>query len=423
MRLRHAAQVNPSSPAFDRLPGDADISFIRMESVWPGKWAELSEIRKKSDVVTGFTRFQDGDVLVPKITPTFEASRSIFVNGLRSGVGAGTTELHVIRPTGVLDARFLSYIMHSCPFLCMGEAEMYGVAGQKRVPDDFVRNFEVWVPGLGEQRKIADFLDSEVFRIDQMLSAAQGVRDLLEEKRSGTIFHEVTGAYEGVGRRESGLDWAPTIPDVWDVVPLKYVAKLGSGHTPSRTRVDYWKNCSIPWISLFDVGRMRDSRQESLSDTRQMISEVGMENSSACLHPAGTVVLSRTASVGFSTIMGRDMAVSQHFVTWTCGNRLDPYYLLYVLRSMGQYFKSVQVGTTNVTIFMPDLFSIKIPLPSVSNQRKIVGGIRSKLHKIDSLLESVERQIDLLEERKRALITAAVTGQIDVTTARGADVS
>jgi type I restriction enzyme, S subunit len=161
-----------------------------------------------------------------------------------------------------------------------------------------------------------------------------------------------------------------------------------------------------------------------LVDTRERISEVGLVNSSAEIHPKGTVVLCRTASAGYSAVMGADMATSQDFVTWTCGPKLDPFYLLWCLRAMrSDLLGRLAMGSTHKTIYVPDLQMLRIPLPEIEEQRRIVERIREVNERIDRAVDAVRRQIDLLEERKRALITAAVTGQIDVTTARGADVS
>ncbi|MEE2038757.1 restriction endonuclease subunit S [Nocardiopsis sp. CT-R113] len=284
-------------------------------------------------------------------------------------------------------------------------------------------DFEVECPSFSEQRIIADFLDIEVSRLEALVSASERIRALLNDKRAELIYSEALGSRVRGRHKDVALGWVSGVPESWEVVPLKYIARLGTGHTPSRTNSKYWENCDIPWISLFDVGRMRDPRQEVIGSTTQMISQLGLDGSSAVLHPAGTVVLSRTASVGFSTIMGKEMAVSQHFVTWTCGDRINPTYLLYLLRSMKQYFESVQVGTTNVTVFMPDLYSIRVPLPPILTQEEIVNEIQSRVGEIDHLACKVDRKISLLKERKHALITAAVTGQIDVTTARGADLS
>jgi type I restriction enzyme S subunit len=198
------------------------------------------------------------------------------------------------------------------------------------------------------------------------------------------------------------------------VVPLKFVAQPGSGHTPSRTHLEYWLDCDVPWISLFDVGEMRSPGRETIVETSQNISALGIANSSACIHPAGTVVLSRTASLGCVAIMGVDMAVSQHFITWTCGPTLLPEYLLYLLRSMDQHFDALAVGTTNRTIFMPDLRGLRIPRPPVDEQREIVAAIRAVNTRALGVLDALEQQASLLAERRQALISAAVGGELEI---------
>src|SRR5439155_8508766 len=102
----------------------------------------------------------------------------------------------------------------------------------------------------------------------------------------------------------------------WPTVPIRYVARLGTGHTPSRQHPEYWEDCTIPWVTLADVGQLRDGTVDVITSTTENISPLGIANSSAVRHPAGTVILSRTASVGFSTILGVDMATSQDFATW-----------------------------------------------------------------------------------------------------------
>ncbi|MFG1841830.1 restriction endonuclease subunit S [Micromonospora sp. NPDC049175] len=349
----------------------------------------------------------------------FSWSGSLVVRLWDRGQAALNQHLFKVLPAYDVDKRWLRWVLEGSMPRFLGL--MHGSA-MTHLTSNMLRDVKVDVPSLDEQRRIADFLDDEMDHISKASSAHQRLRATLAERRFAFVHHAVTGAHIPRARVASDLGWLSSLPSGWRTVPLKYVAKLGSGHTPSRTVSEYWKDCNIPWISLFDVGRMRDVRQECMTNTSQQISELGMANSSACLHPAGTVVLSRTASVGFSTIMGTNMAVSQHFVTWTCGPRLLPEYLLFLLRSMSQYFESVQVGTTNVTVFMPDLHSIRIPLPSVVEQRSIVEEIHTRTGRIDALDDVLKRQIALLEERRQALVTAAVNGQVGVTTTRGVEV-
>jgi type I restriction enzyme S subunit len=276
---------------------------------------------------------------------------------------------------------------------------------------------------IERQRHIADFLDAETARIDHVTTVLSKALDVLRERRQAGVIAAISGSVH-TDRRISSLPWLDTVPGTWQEVRLGLVARMGSGHTPSRSHPEWWEDCTIPWITTGEVQQIRNDRAEVIHETREVISELGLANSAAELHPAGTVVLSRTASAGFSAIMGGDMATSQDFVTWTCGARLDPYYLLWCLRAMRQdLLGRLAMGSTHKTIYFPDLQMLRIPLPGRPEQERIVASIRQQNSRIDILMDKVRRQQELLTERKRALITAAVTGQFDVSSASGRGVA
>jgi type I restriction enzyme S subunit len=213
--------------------------------------------------------------------------------------------------------------------------------------------------------------------------------------------------------RNSGVEWLGAIPAHWGVTRTKFAARLRSGHTPSRQHPEYWQDCTIPWFGLADVWQIRDGQIEYVFETSEKISELGLANSAARLLPKGTVMLSRTASVGFSTIMGVDMATTQDFVNWVCGTTLRPEYLLYIFRSMHQEFRRLTMGSTHQTIYMPDVGRFSIAIPPIAEQDQIVSFIRKETARIDALVTKKERLIELLEEKRSALITRAVTKGLD----------
>ena len=212
------------------------------------------------------------------------------------------------------------------------------------------------------------------------------------------------------------MPWADGIPSSWQAAKLTHKARLGSGHTPSRNRPDLWIDCTIPWITTGEVWQIRSDEKEVIEETRECISALGVEESSAIVHPAGTVVLCRTAaSAGYSAIMGLDMATSQDFATWTCGHELHPLFLLYCLRAMRQdLLGRLAMGSTHRTIYMPDIKSITIPLPPYWEQQEIVGSLQRTFQTLDMTRRELNVQTQLLRERRQALITAAVTGQLDI---------
>ena len=215
--------------------------------------------------------------------------------------------------------------------------------------------------------------------------------------------------------KDSGVRWVGQMPGHWESVRTKFVARLESGHTPSRQHPEYWENCTLPWFGLADVWQIRDEKIDYVSETKERVSELGLANSSARKLPAGTVILSRTASVGFSAIMGCEMATTQDFANWVCGSKVMPKYLLYVLRAMKPEFKRLTMGSTHQTIYMPDIGAFCTVLPPKDEQRAIAEFLDRETGKIDALVAKKERLIELLQEKRTALITHAVTKGLDPT--------
>ena len=204
----------------------------------------------------------------------------------------------------------------------------------------------------------------------------------------------------------TALGWAPCIPSHWKVVPLGFVAKMGTGHTPDRSKQEFWENCTVPWVTTPDVTR-RSGSLEPLMDTEQKISELGMANSAAVLHPSDTVMLSRTASIGYSVRIGRPMATTQAFVTWRSGPDLDSRYLLLLLRAMEQEWRRLAYGSTHLTIYMPDLESVRIPLPPIEEQRRIANFLDFEVARIDRLVRLRDLQLQLVGQKYEASLDAA----------------
>jgi type I restriction enzyme S subunit len=276
---------------------------------------------------------------------------------------------------------------------------------------------KIWhgVPPVPEQRAIAAFLDRETAKIDALVAKKEKLIELLQEKRAALITQAVTkGLDPTVPMKDSGVEWLGKIPAHWEVKRVKFIARLESGHTPSRQHPEYWENCTIPWFSLADVWQIRDGKKEYVQETSEKVSQLGLAHSAARLLPRGTVILSRTASVGFSAIMEVDMATTQDFVNWVCKTLIQPEYLLYVFRSMRSEFERLTMGSTHQTIYMPDVAKFVTPVPPKAEQAEIVNFIRYQTTQLDALIAKVREGTDRLMEYRTALISAAVTGKIDV---------
>ncbi len=197
-------------------------------------------------------------------------------------------------------------------------------------------------------------------------------------------------------------EWHGRLPSDWPLVPLRYVAELGTGHTPDRTKPEYWIDCDIPWVTAADLST-RPSEFEPLMETAQHVSTLGVANSAAVVHPPGTVMFCRTASVGLLTVIGRPMATTQAFVTWSPGLRLLSRYLLYVLAAMRSELFRIAYGSTHLTIYMPDLEALHIPLPPLDEQQRISDFLDDQVARLErtAAKESLRKELGLERFRTR----------------------
>ena len=191
------------------------------------------------------------------------------------------------------------------------------------------------------------------------------------------------------------------VPVGWDFLKLTEVARLESGHTPSRKHPEYWDG-SIPWVSLHDTKVLN---KPLILETAQTIGELGLANSSARLLPAGTVVFSRTATVGKATILGREMATSQDFANYVCGPRVYNGYLLQLFRFLQPEWNRLMAGSTHNTIYMPVFENLQVLLPSLGEQRKIAAILSS----VDDAIEATQAVIDQLQVVKKATMAELLT--------------
>jgi type I restriction enzyme S subunit len=297
------------------------------------------------------------------------------------------------------------------------EDQAHGIIGMVHITKSDLGAISVPIPEESEQAKIASFLDRETTKIDALIAEQQRLIELLQEKRQAVISHAVTkGLNPNAPMKDSGVEWLGEVPEHWVVTPLRLAARIESGHTPSRAVENYWiqEECVFPWFTLSDVWQIRPGKTDYVYGTKERVSQAGLDNSAARLLPKGTVILSRTASVGYSGILGEEMATTQDFVNWICGPKLLPEFLLLIFRGMKSEFERLKYGSTHNTIYMPDIYSFRSALPPLEEQAVIVAEVRKKVAAQDQVIEALQNVLSLLQERRSALISAAVTGQIDV---------
>lgn len=410
--LKHTSWINP-----DTLPEttDPNLEF---------EYIDIGNVTLESGVI-GRERMTFGnapcrarkpvrpdDVIVSTVRTYLKAVASISSESDRWVVSTGFA---VLRNKPCINPRYLYRVVQSNPFVEAVVAVSTGVSYPAINPSTLGR-IPVPIPDLSTQKAIANFLDHETAHIDQLVEKKQRLVELIREREEAAFLGAVTGKDITGERIPSGVEWIGMIPAHWKAPKFTQVARQETGHTPSRKEASYWvpEECVIPWVSLADIWQVRKGDQVFISDTTEKISQIGMDNSAARLLPENTVILSRTASVGFSAIIAKPMATTQDFACWICGKNIRPKYLYYVLRAMKPEFRRLMMGSTHQTIYMPDIRAFRTPLPPLEEQDAIVQQLDTSLGRFRKVASSVEASIERLHELRAALITAAVTGQIDV---------
>ena len=204
--------------------------------------------------------------------------------------------------------------------------------------------------------------------------------------------------------RETAIGW---IPVEWQYELLDKLAIRGSGHTPNKDHAEYWKG-GVKWVSLADSSRLD---QLYIHETELEISHIGIQNSSAVLHPTGIVVLSRDAGVGKSAITTSPMAVSQHFMCWKCDEKMDNHFLYYWLQHNKRTFENIAMGSTILTIGLPYFKRLKIACPVDLREQRAIA---EKLTAVDTRLFSLMTDLTKKRQQKLGLMQDLLTGKVKV---------
>ena len=379
------------------LDPETEVSFVPMEAVREYGGIDLDSTKPLADVVEGYTYFHNGDVIVAKITPCFENGKGALATGLCNDVGFGTTELHVLRASFRVDPRFLLYLTFSDHFRQIGTASMYGAGGQKRISDDFIRDFRHPVPSLPDQHAIADFLDRETAKIDALVARKERLIELLQEKRTALITRAVTrGLDPNVPMQDSGVEWLGEIPAHWKVCRLRRVVSKFvdyRGKTPDK---------SVPGVPLVTARNIKNQSIDfSLSE--EFIPEE--------LYPRWMV--RGRSERGDDT----GIALAQRVILLKVdATKITNDYLKYHLAAdSGRMELSTRAtGSTALGIKASHLKSSLIAVPSMCEQDEISRIVTSESEKVDVFIAKVRTAIGQLREFRTALISAAVTGKIDV---------
>jgi type I restriction enzyme S subunit len=430
----------PATPKID--PQRSATETFELYSV-PSFDTEAPELALGKSIASTRQAVEPGDVLLCKINPRINRVWIVAPRSRHRQIAS--TEWVVVRPHGH-EPRFFMWQMRAEEFRERLLDDVSGVGGSlMRARTVGIEKLRLRVPPVAEQRRIVARIEALFARIRQARADLLRITSLSERYRltvlRAALRGELTadwrsrvGALEPAerlvartpapsqprGGREATDEVIPGVaalsvnhprtepPPGWTWVPLLRLARQESGHTPSRSVAAYW-NGDIPWIGIRDAGAHHGG---VIQDTAQHVTQAGLDNSSARLLPAQTVCLSRTASVGYVVVMGRPMATSQDFVTWTCSSALLPDFLKYALLAEGDDIRRFGKGSTHTTIYFPEIRALHICLPPLAEQHEIVRLLDQALTAVGNATHDADRAYILLDHLERSILTRAFRGDL-----------
>jgi type I restriction enzyme S subunit len=412
--LRYIADLNPRVPAEVRLHMDAELSFLPMEAIGEDGRTDLSRTRPVREVLSGYSYFEDGDIGYAKVTPCFENGKAALFASLIGGAGFGTTEITVVRPRSSVETRFLFYVLTETRFKDRARAEMTGAGGLKRVPESFARGYTFQLPPLDEQRAIASFLDHETAEIDAFIADQEQLIRLLNERRAATITQAVTkGLDPNAPMKDSGVEWFSEVPREWQMLKLCWISRIGNGSTPARDNVEFWRGGSVPWLNSSCV------HDRYTREADQHITDSAVEKCHLPMVPADSLLVGLTGqgkTRGSVTQLEFRSTINQHMAYISPKSGVHASFVYWALKAAyGQLrFISDGNGGTKGALTCEMLGQFKVPVPAFAEQQTIADYLDNETAEIDAAIGDAREAIELSKERRAALISAAVTGKIDV---------
>jgi type I restriction enzyme S subunit len=384
---------------------------IGLENVegWTGRF-----VATDSDFEGEGVQFETGDVLFGKLRPYLA---KVY---LADRAGEAVGDFHVIRIGEGLKPRFAQYQMLTPEFIAIVDGSTFG-SKMPRASWEFVGNMFFAIPPLPEQHAIAYFLDRETSKIDALVSEQRRLVELLKEKRQAVISHAVTkGLDPTVPMKPSGIPWLGDVPEHWTVSSLKHHVSTVNGFGFSSTD---FQDDGVPFIR---AGNIKD---KSITPPTVFLPEEVVAKYQRVALMAGDIVISMVGSdpkivesaVGQVGIIPESLAgavPNQNIVILRENfDFIEKRYLFYTLCGTA-YRNHLNVFSHNLAnqsiISSSLLVAAKFAFPAIEEQREIIKHLDRDLAASSQLLVEAERSITLLQERRTALISAAVTGKIDV---------
>ena len=350
--------------------------------------------------------FVKDDILFGKLRPylakVWKAERS----------GEAVGDFFVMRPQLIMSPDYVAYFLRSEAFIKVIDGSTFG-SKMPRVGWKFMGDVGITFPPLFEQRTIAAFLDREMGRIDALVAKKERLIELLREKRFALISRAVTkGLDPSVKLEPSSVKWLGDVPEHWEVKNIRRVSlRVQTGNTPPTSEERYYDDGEIPWYgpSSFDDAI-------TLNNPVKLINASAIHDGVARIFRSGTVmIVGIGATIGKVSSINENASCNQQITGVTFKKtEVDSNFITYQLKQLEITIRGIAPNATLAIFDQNRISDLDIVLPPLSEQEAIAAFLDRETEKIDALISKVETVIAKLKEYRTALISAAVTGKIDV---------
>ncbi|NMM80888.1 hypothetical protein B2J86_08105 [Acidovorax sp. SRB_14] len=359
--------------------------------------------------------FDKGDILFGKLRPYLAKAL------LAETAGEAVGDFHVMRPEAGVHARFAQYEILNRSFIDIVDGSTFG-SKMPRASWEFVGSMPLPTPPYAEQTAIATFLDRETAKIDALVAEQEKLIALLQEKRQAVISHAVTkGLDPNVPMKDSGVEWLGEVPGHWEVKQIKHLLSLLTDYTSNGSFASLAENVSYLSQGYSRLVRLTDLRDD-LSNDGIFVDENAHQYLSKSELFGGEVLIANVgAYAGYACLMPRGhgkatLGPNMYLINFN-KQKISNEYGLLCLMSPGiqEQLKIASTSTAQPKLNKDNVKSCTTVIPpTLEEQDEILRFLSIRNLESDRLINEAQHAINLLKERRTALISAAVTGQIDV---------
>ncbi|MGE4685108.1 restriction endonuclease subunit S [Yersinia enterocolitica] len=316
----------------------------------------------------------------------------------------------VLKNIKQLSYGYYRYLLKCAPFIAALQSSTDSLRDGKSINYEQFSAIFLPIASIFEQAQIAAFLDHETAKIDKLIEKQQQLIELLKEKRHAVISHAVTkGLNPDVPMKDSGVEWLGEVPAHWDIKSYRYACLIYRGKFGHRPRNDpSLYDGNYPFIQTGDVaraGKFIETYSQTLNEKGKSVSQ---------LFPSGTLMMAIAANIGDTAILGFEAYAPDSVVGFKPYKDLHLEFLRYSFMAALPALEQTSTQSTQANLNIDRIGTVKAVFPPLKEQLDIIKHIDDTLYKYDSIEDRANLAIKLMQERRTALISAAVTGKIDV---------